>query len=296
MILITGSEGLIGRHLLARLTEAGIPCRGFDIRRSAQEDTCDIEALGRAAEGVRGVVHLAAVSRVVWAERDPSLTQAVNVVALERLLDLAVRAPSPPWVIFGSSREVYGEQAGLPVHEDAPLGPLNTYARSKVRGEELMVEAAERGMVANICRFSNVYGCRHDHADRVVPAFARGAASGGLICVEGADHVFDFTHVLDVARGLELSVHAAQAGQQLPPIHFVTGRPCSLGQLAGLAQSACENDLTIVDRAPRTYDVARFFGDPTRAASLLDWHAEIHIEQGFAELTQQFRHSLNLAA
>jgi nucleoside-diphosphate-sugar epimerase len=289
MILVTGSEGLIGRNLVARLTKAGLPCRGFDVRRSMREDVREVEALGRALDGVTGIVHLAAVSRVVWAERDPELTQAVNVIALERLLDLAIRAPARPWLIFGSSREVYGEQASLPVNEAAALGPLNTYARCKVRGEELTAAAAHRGMVANICRFSNVYGCRRDHEDRVVPAFARAAALGGTICVEGADHVFDFTHVLDVARGLELAVRAARAGKQLPPIHFVTGHPCSLGQLAELAQRECGADLAIVEKPARTYDVARFFGDPARARSLLGWEAKTLIDQGFAELTRQFR-------
>jgi nucleoside-diphosphate-sugar epimerase len=72
------------------------------------------------------------------------------------------------------------------VAEDAPLSPRNVYARSKVAVEQLTEEARERGMIAAVVRFSNVFGDTEDHADRVVPAFARAAAAGGTVRVDGS--------------------------------------------------------------------------------------------------------------
>lgn len=284
MILVTGSSGLIGRHLTSYLRRAGIAVRTFDIASSAAEDTRDRKALGAALEGVEGVVHLAAVSRVVWAERNPALCQAINVDALENLLQLCHRQPSPPWVIFASSREVYGQPTKFPVTEDAPFSPINVYARSKVAGENLILAAAKAGLRATVCRFSSVYGCALDHADRVVMAFAGAAAVGGTMSIEGAQHTFDFTNIEDVVSGLWQLIQATRLGERLPPIHFVTGVATSLLELAQLSAHHAAFP-TVIEYAPaRDYDISQFVGDPGRAARLLGWRATIPVSIGVPRL------------
>ncbi|MEO8630408.1 MAG: NAD-dependent epimerase/dehydratase family protein [Betaproteobacteria bacterium] len=57
------------------------------------------------------------------------------------VIEEAERQHQPPWLIFASSREVYGQPASLPATEDAPLRPVNVYGRSKLEGEYL-VDAA----------------------------------------------------------------------------------------------------------------------------------------------------------
>ena len=108
MILVTGADGLIGRHICALLRSARIAYRPFDVKLSPTDDIRNRPAIAEALKGVRGVVHLAAVSRVVWGERNPMLCAATNVDALADLLRLCVEG-SRPWFIFASSREVYGE-------------------------------------------------------------------------------------------------------------------------------------------------------------------------------------------
>lgn len=289
MILVTGAGGLIGREICARLTAAGDTVRPFDIARDAAEDTRDPAAVASALDGVEGIVHLAAVSRVVWAERDPAVTWATNVDAFASLIGLAADLSRRPWIVFASSREVYGEPAGLPVAESAPLKPMNVYARSKVAGETLAADAAARGLIANVARFSNVYGRTSDHPDRVVPAFARAAATGAAVRLEGPEHMFDFTHVADVARGLHRLIDATRAGQQLAPVHFVTGRGTTLRELSDLAVAFSGGATTREIHAPRNYDVARFAGDPKRARDVLGWSAATGIAEGFAQLADDFR-------
>ena len=77
--------------------------------------------------------------------RDPANCAATNVTALRGLLDIAIRAARRPWVVFVSSREVYGNAAGLPVEEEAPLRPMNVYARTKCDGELLARQARDAG-------------------------------------------------------------------------------------------------------------------------------------------------------
>jgi UDP-glucose 4-epimerase len=204
------------------------------------------------------------------------------------VLELAQYRPAPPWMIFASSREVYGQADALPVSEDTPLRPVNVYGRSKVTGEQL-VDAARRGMRACVVRLSNVYGCTHDHADRVVPAFSLAAVLGAVLRVDGAGHTFDFTHVDDTTRGIAALVeHLDRGGEPPPPVQFLTGAPTTLGQLASLAISLAGGG-SIVEAPPRSFDVSRFYGSAARAQTLLDWLARISIEDGLARLIEDFR-------
>jgi nucleoside-diphosphate-sugar epimerase len=292
-VLVTGSEGLVGGGLVPALQRAGYEVRGYDLRGvvpAARADVLDPEALQRAARGCAGIVHLAAVSRVVSGEQQVDLCRLTNVDGTANVLRAARGQERPPWVLLASSREVYGQPGRLPADEDCPIAPVNAYGRSKAEAERRIADARAGGLVAAIVRLSNVYGSATDHADRVVPAFARAAARGAPVRIDGADRTFDFTHVDDVARGLVAIVGALEAGEaRLPAIHLVTGRPTTLGRLAELAVAASGGRSGIRDGPPRSYDVARFWGDPSRARRLLDWSARVAIEDGLGRLVAEFR-------
>ncbi len=292
-ILVTGSAGLIGRAVMPLLRAERHAAVPFDLRADTpaeRRDLTDPAALRRALPDVDGIIHLGGVSRVIDGERDPERCWRTNVEATRRLLDLAMQGPRNPWFVQASSREVYGQQDKLPVAEDAPLRPKNVYARSKVEVERLTEAARAAGMRTAILRFSNVFGDVHDHADRVVPAFARAAAGGGTIRVDGAGCTFDFTHVADVADGILRVVRKLREGEAaLPPIHFVTGRQTSLGRLASMAVEIGGPALRVIEAPARGFDVHRFAGDPARAERLLGWRATTPLESGFARLASAFR-------
>lgn len=286
-ILVTGSEGLIGSELTSSLAGSGIDVRRFDLKRTADEDIRSINAIRAALAGVDGVVHLAAVSRVVWGENDTVRCRDTNVRALNHLIHEMIATKMRPWLLFASSREVYGEAKSFPVDEDFPLQPLNEYARTKAEGESLVLAAREY-IVANICRFSTVYGSTRDHIDRLMPAFASVAARGGTLRVDGSDNFVDCTHVEDVCRGLMTVASMSSDGEHLPPIHFVSGVPSRLGELAKLAERCSRKSVSIRQGTPRAFDVSQFVGDGARALRLLGWKATIPLEQGFRRLVDSF--------
>jgi len=291
-ILITGSSGLVGSALRPVLQRQGIEVVGLDLRGSADEvgDVRDHDRVQKALRGCSGIVHLAAVSRVIWGERDPQLCWATNVDGLRNVLDAAAQQSEQPWVVFASSREVYGQPETLPVTEEAPLRPVNVYGRSKVAGEHLMTQAAQKGLRAAVIRLSNVYGCPQDHADRVVPAFARAAVEGRALRVDGTDHTFDFTHLDDTTCGIAALVHHLRSGAAaLPPIHFLTGQPTTLGQLASLAIALAASGASVQHAPPRNFDVARFYGSPDRAQTLLGWSPRVSLREGLTRLINSFR-------
>lgn len=293
MILVTGSEGVIGTSLSRALSASGFAVRCCDIRypvgHAERVNILDLHALTSIARNCVGIVHLAAVSRVVWGERNPGLCWRTNAEGTQNVLRAALEQENPPWVIFASSREVYGQAVQLPASEDSLLKPVNIYGRAKVAAEHAVGEAREVGLRTAILRLSNVYGSITDHPDRVVPAFARGAALGIPLRVDGSGHTFDFTHLDDAVRGIVAVIEALEAGEsRLPPIHLVTGWPTTLGQLAKLANAAGGNRSEIVEAPPRSFDVSHFYGNPARAKELLDWSASVPIEDGIRQLVEAF--------
>ena len=290
-ILLTGSEGLVGRSLCRGLEAAGHDVVHFDIRAAGpdQGDVRDPAALARAVVACAGVVHLAAVSRVAEAEQKPAECRATNEGGVANVLAAVAAQPAPPWVIVASSREIYGNPAHLPADEDSPAQPINRYAESKVAGERMVAEAAAAGLRAMTVRLSNVYGDPADYPDRVVPAFALAAARGGVLQVCGPGHTLDFTHIDDVVRGLVRLVEVfGESGTDVPTLHFVTGRGTRLDELAAMAVALAGGRCRIVEAPPSRLHVSRFVGCGGRARKHLGWEPRISVETGLRRLVEAY--------
>lgn len=285
-ILVTGSEGLVGRTLCPLLKARGHEAVYFDLVHG--QDVTDYRDLTDMVVGNRvdGIIHLAAVSRVVWGQQDPGKCASVNIDGTLNVLRAAEHRRNT-WVLFTSSREVYGFRSvsEIPVVESDARRPHNVYALTKALGEELVGLGRVPG---GIVRLSNVYGDTADHADRVTPAFARAAAFGTSPRLRGGYKTFDFVHVKDAALGLALAAEKLWGKGSLPTIHLATGVGTSLEKLARLAvdlgAAPIKEDPLVLD-----YEVSGFVGDPTRAGEVLGWKAEIRLEDGFKRLVEDFR-------
>lgn len=292
-IVITGSAGLIGTALIQRLTRCGRSVVGLDVRQGVAALTADILDWNPTSDGlteIEGIIHLAAVSRVIDAEVDPLRCVQVNVDGTRRLLEIASTSRKRPWFLYASSREIYGQQNAMPVAENADARPINIYAKSKWVAEGLVNAARVTGLRTGIMRFSNVYGAVRDHATRVVPAFVAQALANKPLRIEGSHHTFDFTYIDDVADAIvRLVEYMDSTNTAPPPLHFVTGRATTLGELAGLTIALTDSSAICEDAPPRNFDVAHFVGDPAYSASLLRWSAEHSLEQGLRRMIAEWK-------
>ncbi|GAB5411948.1 MAG: NAD-dependent epimerase/dehydratase family protein [Chlamydiales bacterium] len=292
-ILITGSKGLIGTALKRKFRSLGIDVVGCDTacdpHQSDYGDILDPENLFHKIQGVDGVIHLAAVSRVIFGEKFPDLCWKTNVEGTKNVIAAAKESPACPWMIYASSREVYGEQGALNVAESARLAPVNIYGESKVAAESAVNAAKVKGLRGTIVRFSNVFGSVHDHHDRVVPAFCLAAANGENIRVDGKENLFDFTYIDDVVQGVLAVVFKLQSGRELPPIHFTSGVATSLGEIANFAKELSSHNIEIVEAPSRSFDVAKFSGNTKRAEDLLGWSAAISVQRGMRRLIREYQ-------
>jgi dTDP-4-dehydrorhamnose reductase len=152
-ILVTGANGQVGFEL-ARLLSA----HGEVIATGrTQLDMADVDAIVATVRAVAPalIVNAAAYTAVDKAESEPELAHAINARAPGILADEARR--SGALLIHYSTDYVFDGNATTPYAEDALPNPLNVYGRTKLAGEQAIVQA---GADALIFRTSWVYGQR----------------------------------------------------------------------------------------------------------------------------------------
>jgi len=170
-VLVTGADGFVGRSLLRRLLDDGRevcgavrpdqrpPARGGSGELTAEErhavrwlplELTDPESVRRLADlPYDGVVHLAAVSSVSDAARDPGYAWTVNAAGTARLVQVLAEAKragrADPLVLVVSTGEVYGAcDEQRPRREMDPVAPCSPYAASKAGAELAALEIWRR--------------------------------------------------------------------------------------------------------------------------------------------------------
>lgn len=96
-ILITGSEGLIGTAIFERLKKLNIDTIHFDkkfpLKHPYYGDILNKDKLEAAVADCDGIVHLAAVSRVIWGEKNPELCWKTNYEGTCSVVESALLSP-----------------------------------------------------------------------------------------------------------------------------------------------------------------------------------------------------------
>ena len=306
-ILITGGAGFIGSTLAEELLKKGYAVHILDIKKhpeNLQSFKCEVNYLECDVsspdlhDAIRdvspdGIVHLAAVSRVIWCEENPELCRSTNIGGTLNLMKTVSELPKRPWIIFGSSREVYGEQKNLPVKEDSSINPINTYGIAKAKGEVLIREYSNKyqfkGMVL---RFSNVFGNEKDIMDRVIPRFTISMLNDEPIEIHGGNQIFDFTYIEDTVNGIMKAIDYIKNHEKhsyIDTFHILTGKPTRIVDLPSIIGKQLGKTPEIIYTKARSYDVEKFYGDPSKARRILDFSSKIDISTGLKKTIENIR-------
>src|SRR5687768_7096342 len=166
LVLITGSEGRIGKAIEAALgddyTVVGFERKCDSGSHCITVDISSDEAMSRACEQLRqdygqriaSVIHLAAFYD--FSDQPNPLYEEVNVRGTRRLLE-ALRAFDVEQFIYASTMLVHAPtEPGLPITEEGPLEPKWPYPESKVAAEN-EVRAHHGNVPFVIMRLAGVY-------------------------------------------------------------------------------------------------------------------------------------------
>jgi dTDP-L-rhamnose 4-epimerase len=173
------------------------------------------------------------------------------------------------------------------VGEDAPLDPRSTYAATKLAQEHLATAwARQTGGGVWALRYHNVYGSRMPRdtpyagvASIFRSALARGAAPQVM---EDGRQRRDFVHVSDVARANALALSTEPPFGRCVPVNVCSGQPHTVGELATELARAMSGPAPQIVGGARPGDVRHVTADPSRAAELLGYRAQVSFAEGVA--------------
>jgi nucleoside-diphosphate-sugar epimerase len=231
--LVTGVAGFIGSTLADRLLSQGAEVVGIDCftdyyPRAVKARNLESVLRHRSCRFVEGrlqevdlqsllggcthVFHLAAQAgvRKSWG-RDFAVYTVNNIEATQALLEAAVEKPIER-LVYASSSSVYGDNAPLPMREDALPQPVSPYGVTKLAAEQLCyLYYANHGVPTVSLRYFTVYGPRQ-RPDMAFHRFLRAAMLQQPITVYGdGEQTRDFTFVADA-----VSATVAAATQGVP--------------------------------------------------------------------------------
>jgi dTDP-4-dehydrorhamnose reductase len=200
-ILVTGAAGMLGSDLMVRLNGAHEPV-GVDIR---EFDVLKLDDVRKALIDIKPdwVVHCAAYTNVDGCEKDPGKAMSVNG-------DGAGNVARACWEVgaklaYISTDYVYDGKKDEPYAETDPVGPLNVYGESKLRGERLATETLPNAL---IIRTSWLFG--HNGPNFVEAILKRAGEVDELSVVD--DQVGSPTYTEDLADGIVRLIEAGAEG------------------------------------------------------------------------------------
>ena len=169
--IVTGGAGFIGSNIVKKLIARGDNVTVIDNLNTGKEenlaavsdkitflkdDILNLVLLEQETDGIDGIFHQAALASVQDSFSKPEEYNDVNVNGTENILKLAKKNNFK--VVYASSSSVYGNPERIPIQESDSKNPINPYAETKVKKEELAIKYAELGVKVIGLRYFNVFG------------------------------------------------------------------------------------------------------------------------------------------
>jgi len=309
-ILVTGSEGFIGSHLVETLIKEGYKIRAFVLYNSFNSwgwldsfdkhlldkidiflgDIRDANSVRRAMQKVDIVFHLAALIGIPFSYHSPESYIDTNIKGTLNVLQVA-KDNNIEKILVTSTSEVYGTAQRVPIDEKHPLQGQSPYSATKIAADRI-AESFYRSfnLPVTIVRPFNTYGPRQS-ARAVIPTIIIQLLNGNKeIDLGSVEPTRDFNYVKDICNGF-LSIAKADncAGEE---INISTGEDISIGELADKIikkinpKARIKKDKKRV--RPENSEVMRLLGDNKKIKSLTGWKPLHSLDKGLDKTIKWF--------
>src|ERR671920_551369 len=294
-VLVAGGAGYIGSVVTAALLEGGHEVTVLDDLSTGHADAvpsgarfvqASLHDSAPVLADVRpeAVLHFAAKSLVGVSQQRPHEYWDTNVSGTLALLE-AMRAVDCQRIVFSSTAATYGEPESVPIREDAPTRPTNTYGASKLAVDHMLTSyAVAHGFAAVSLRYFNVAGAafglgeRHATETHIIPlALQVAAGQRASLTVHGDDYptpdgtcVRDYIHVQDLSDAHLLALPAPAEGEHRI-YNLGNGTGFSVQEVVDAVREVTGHDVPVVIGDRRPGDPAQLVASSDRIRADLGW-------------------------
>ena len=289
--VVTGGAGFIGSHIAKHLVSTGHSVTIFDDLSNGKKDNLDsiidkidfvngdirnFESLKNTLKNTDGVFHEAALASVQESFSKQQEYHDVNVKGTENVLKLGKEFGFK--IVYASSSSIYGNPSKIPIEEDDPKNPINTYAQTKLDDENLAIKYAQMGVRVIGLRYFNVFGERQSPTYAgVIKKFVKKVRNNEPPIINGdGQQTRDFVYVGDVVQA---NILAMKSNVDHGFFNIGTGSTITVLELANLIIDSFGLSLKPVHGPELPGDVKITKADISRAKKLLNWEPKTRIEE-----------------
>jgi GDP-4-dehydro-6-deoxy-D-mannose reductase len=298
-ILVTGGRGFVGSHLLPTLNHAfaGIellapPAGVLDVTDAAATDAYVSQHRPDVC------IHLAGVTAIPAARRDPHLAWNVNLHGTLGLAQALLRRAPDCFLLYPSSADAYGRsfRSGNAIDESVPLSPMNAYGATKAAAEMALLALAADGLRVIILRPFNHTGAGQSAAFAVA-AFARQVArvearlQPPVVRVGALAPKRDFLDVRDVCAAYVATIRHADTLAAGSIFNIASGVPRRMGDVltALMTLAAVDAQVETANTLLRPGEIASAAGNAGAARQALGWSPVIDWETTLRDVLDDWR-------
>jgi NAD dependent epimerase/dehydratase len=317
-VLVTGSDGFIGSHLVEELVSQGFTVKAFCYYNSFNSwgwldnfpketldkieiftgDIRDYHGVETAMEGCDTVYHLAALIAIPYSYYSPGSYIDTNVTGTMNIVQAAKKLKVSR-VLVTSTSEVYGTAQYIPIDEKHPKQPQSPYSASKI-GADCIAESFYRSFDTpiTIVRPFNTFGPRQS-ARAIIPTIITQLLNGiEEIKLGDLTPTRDLLFVKDTAKAfIEIAKSKELIGEHC---NIATNSEVSMQEIADtLIQLINPSARIIQDQErirPEKSEVFRLFGDNSKILSKTDWKVENDLKTGLQKTIDWFSDKTNLSS
>lgn len=299
-ILVTGGAGYIGSHTCKALARDGYIPVTYDNLSTGHKaavrwgplihgDILDTEALNTAIRKYRplAIMHFAASSLVGESVRNPEQYYNNNVVGSLSIVK-SMCTNNVRHLVFSSSCAVYGNPEQIPIPDDHPVRPVNTYGNTKLAVENMLHDFSWAANLHYISlRYFNAAGAdpecgigeQHFPESHLVP-LAIQAVLGETKRLEiyGDDYdtpdgsaVRDYIHVNDIADAHILALQSLLNGGDNACLNLGTGVGTSVREIIAAVEQISNRTVPVSQAPRRQGDPAMLVAKPSQRLINLGW-------------------------
>jgi UDP-glucose 4-epimerase len=270
-ILILGSEGFIGRHLVSYFISEGYKLYGCDLYdaptqqynyRKTSRLSPEWEELISESE-VDVCINAAGNGSVPYSNAHPANDFESNSVDTMRILDCIRKYRPACKYLHISSAAVYGNPRILPVKEDAVKKPLSPYGWHKLIAENLCQEFSDiYGIRTAIVRPFSVYGPGLKK-QLFWDVFQKSLSNKGKIELWGTGNESrDFIYIDDLVKSFHKIILGSPMNGEV--YNIASGKETTIKEVVGLFLGYFEEPCMVN------------FNQHTREGDPVNWQADIH--------------------